>query len=99
MTSLISLVKSALSTFSDSVNEHNYKGTLTGSLFLCYNTAMKRSPGEIMMHPLWLMPVFVGCLFLMIESLHTMAHLKMNLDVHGYCMQNKEHLERQDDDW
>ena len=35
MTSLISLVKSALSTFSDSVNEHNYKGTLTGSLFLC----------------------------------------------------------------
>ena len=23
----------------------------------------------------------------------------MEIDVHGYCMQNKEYLERKDDDW
>ena len=60
---------------------------------------MKRNPGEVMMHPLWIMPVMMVGMFAFIEGVHTMAHLKMNLDVHGYCMQNKEHLERQDDDW
>jgi len=60
---------------------------------------MKRNPGEVMMHPLWIMPVMLLGLVGFIEGVHTMAHLKMNLDVHGYCMQNKEHLERQDDDW
>ena len=100
MTSSTSLVSWVLSTFSDSVNEHNYKGTLTGSLFLCYNIAMtQRTPGEVVTHPLWMLPMFVGCMFLMIESVHTLGHLRMEMDVHGYCMQNKEHLERQDDDW
>ena len=62
---------------------------------------MKRTVGEVVTHPLWMMPVFVGCMLLMIEALRTMAHLRMNMDVHGYCMQNKEHLERmeQGDDW
>ncbi len=60
---------------------------------------MKRTPGEIVTHPLWMLPMFVGCLLLMIESIHTLAHLRMEIDVHGYCTQNKEHLERQDDDW
>ena len=60
---------------------------------------MKRNPGEVMMHPLWIMPVMMVGMFAFIEGVHTMAHLKMNLDVHGYCMQNKEHLEREDDDW
>ena len=62
---------------------------------------MKRTVGEVVTHPLWMMPVFVGWMLLMIEVLHTMAHLRMNMDVHGYCMQNKEHLERmeQGDDW
>ena len=62
---------------------------------------MKRTVGEVVTHPLWMMPVFVGGMLLMIEVLHTMAHLRMNMDVHGYCMQNKEHLERmeQGDDW
>ena len=60
---------------------------------------MKRNPGEVMMHPLWIMPVMMVGIFAFIEGVHTMAHLKMNLDVHGHCMQNAEHLERQDDDW
>jgi len=61
----------------------------------------KRTAGEVVTHPLWMLPMFVGCIFLMIESLHTLGHLRMEIDVHGYCFQNKEHLERmnQDDDW
>ena len=59
----------------------------------------QRTPGEVVTHPLWMLPMFVGCIFLMIESVHTLGHLRMEMDVHGYCMQNKEHLERQDDDW
>lgn len=30
---------------------------------------------------------------LVIESIHTVAHLKMEHDVHGYCRQNAEHME------
>ena len=62
----------------------------------------QRTPGEILTHPLWMLPMFVGCMLLMIESVHTLGHLRMEMDVHGYCMQNKEHLERMDqddDDW
>ncbi len=60
---------------------------------------MKKTPVEIMMHPLWLFPVFLIGVFTFIEGIHTTAHWRMGMDVHGYCMQNKEHLERQDDDW
>ena len=59
---------------------------------------MKRTTDEIMMHPLWMMPVLLLLLASFIQGLHTTAHWYMEMDVHGYCMQNKEHLERQDDD-
>ena len=61
----------------------------------------KRTAGEVVTHPLWMLPMFVGCIFLMIETLHTWGHLMMEIDVHGYCFRNKEHLERmeQDDSW
>ena len=55
-----------------------------------------------MTHPLWIMPVLMIGIFAFIEGIHTMAHLRMNMDVHGYCMQNKEHIERmenEDEDW
>ena len=54
---------------------------------------------EVLGHPLWMLPTLLVSLLVMIESLHTLAHLRMEMDVHGYCHQNKEHLERQDDDW
>ena len=61
----------------------------------------KRTAGEIVTHPLWMLPVMLMCILLMIETLHTWGHLRMDIDVQGYCFQNKEHLERmdQDDDW
>ena len=55
-----------------------------------------------MMHPLWMMPVFMLLIFGFIQGIHTTAHWKMEIDVHGHCMANKEHLERMnsdDDDW
>ena len=39
---------------------------------------------------------------ILIEGVHTRAHLKMEHDVHGYCKNNAEHqenLELGDDDW
>ena len=59
----------------------------------------KETAGEVLGHPLWMLPTMLMCILVTIEGLHTVAHLRMNMDVHGYCMQNKEHLERQDDDW
>ena len=63
---------------------------------------MKRTAGEIMMHPLWMFPVFLIGIFAFIEGIHTTGHWRMEMYVHGYCMQNKEHIERMeqgDDDW
>ena len=63
---------------------------------------MKRTPEEIVTHPLWMMPVFMLLIFGFIQGVHTTAHWNMEIDVHGYCMSNKEHLERMnqgDEDW
>ena len=63
---------------------------------------MKRTPGEIVTHPLWMMPVFMLLIFCFIQGIHTTAHWKMEMDVHGHCMANKEHIERMeedDDEW
>ena len=55
--------------------------------------------GEILGHPLWMMPVMLIGIFAFIEGLHTTAHWHMEMDVHGYCMQNQGYLERKDEDW
>ena len=61
----------------------------------------KETIGEVVGHPLWMIPTFMACIFVMIEGLHTTAHLRGQIDVHGLCRNNAEHLERmeQDDDW
>ena len=62
----------------------------------------KETIGEVVGHPLWMLPVMILSLLAMIEGLHTTAHWHMNMDVHGYCMRNKEHIERMNedsDDW
>ena len=63
---------------------------------------MKRTPGEIIAHPLWMLPVFIMFFLVMIETLHTMAHLHQEMDVHGICRQNKEYIEmkeQEEDEW
>tara|TARA_B100000131_G_scaffold130339_1_gene127131 strand:- start:3379 stop:3567 length:189 start_codon:yes stop_codon:yes gene_type:complete len=62
---------------------------------------MKRTPGEIIMHPLWIGPVLILGLFLMVETLHTLTHWRMEIDADAYCRNNAEWVESQtsDDDW
>ena len=59
-----------------------------------------KTAGEVMGHPLWMLPVMMLAVILMIEGLHTMAHLHGEIDVHGICRQNKEFIEsRMDEDY
>ena len=63
---------------------------------------MKRTPGEVVGHPLWMLPTMLICIFVMIEGLHTTAHIRGEYDVNGLCRNNVEHLERMEqdnDDW
>ena len=55
--------------------------------------------GEVLGHPLWMLPVMLLSILLLIEGLHTSAHLHQEIDVHGICRQNKEFIEMQEDDY
>ena len=59
---------------------------------------MKRTAGEVAGHPLWMLPVFLLIIFGGIQAIHTTAHWYMEMDVHGYCSQNKEYLEKMDEE-
>ena len=60
-----------------------------------------KTTGEVVGHPLWMLPVMLLSILLLIEGLHTSAHLHQEIDVHGICKQNKEFMEslNEDDDW
>ena len=53
---------------------------------------------EVLGHPLWMLPVMLLSILVMIEGLHTSAHLHQEIDVHGICRQNKEFIESLDED-
>ena len=62
----------------------------------------KETAEEVVSHPLWMLPVFMLIMFGGIQAIHTWAHWHMEIDTHGYCYQNKEYLEKieqDDDDW
>ena len=59
----------------------------------------KETAGEVIGHPLWLLPVILIGILALIEGLHTSAHLHQNMDVHGICRQNKEYIEMKDNDY
>jgi len=54
---------------------------------------------EVMGHPLWMLPVMLLSVLLLIEGLHTSAHLHQEIDVHGICRQNKEYIESKEDSY
>ena len=59
---------------------------------------MRMKPaGEVIGNPLWFTPVMLLAVLLMIEGLHTAAHLHQEIDVHGICRQNKEFIESLDE--
>ena len=59
----------------------------------------KETAGEVIGHPLWLLPVMLIGILALIEGLHTSAHLHQNMDVHGVCKRNKEYIESKDNDY
>ena len=61
----------------------------------------KETLGVVVGHPLWMLPMMLVCIFVMIEGLHTTAHLRGEIDVHGLCRNNKEYIEmkEQEEDW
>ena len=50
-------------------------------------------------HPLWMLPVMLLAILVLIEGLHTSAHLHQEMDVHGVCMRNKEFIEGKENDY
>jgi len=61
-------------------------------------TMKKETVGEVIGNPLWFTPVMLLTVVLMIEGLHTGAHLHQEMDVHGICKQNKEYIESLEED-
>ena len=57
-----------------------------------------KTAGEVVGNPLWFTPVMMLAVLLLIEGLHTSAHLHQEIDVHGICRQNKEFIESLDED-
>ena len=60
-----------------------------------------KTTGEILGHPLWMMPVLLLTMLAFIEGLHTTAHWHQEIDVHGTCRQNQEYIEMKEEseDW
>ena len=58
-----------------------------------------KTAGEVMGNPLWFTPVMMLAALLLIEGLHTAAHLHQEIDVHGICRQNKEYIENKENDY
>ena len=61
---------------------------------------MKKA-GEVMMHPLWAGPVLLIGMMVVLETLHTLSHWRMEIDANAYCRNNAEWVESQqyDDDY
>ena len=59
----------------------------------------KETAGEVIGHPLWMLPMMILLLLVLIETLHTMAHLHQEIDVHGICRQNKEYIEMKENEY
>ena len=62
---------------------------------------MPMKTDEVLGHPLWMLPVMLLAILVMIEGLHTSAHLHQEMDVHGVCRQNKEYIQslEEEEDW
>tara|TARA_B100001996_G_scaffold343802_1_gene299158 strand:+ start:491 stop:673 length:183 start_codon:yes stop_codon:yes gene_type:complete len=59
-----------------------------------------KTSGEVMMHPLWAIPVMLFGMVVLIETLHTLTHWRMEIDANAYCRNNAEWVERnQQDDY
>ena len=56
---------------------------------------------DILMHPLWFGPVLLMFIVVLIQTLHTLTHWRMQIDADAYCRNNAEwvDLNKNTDDW
>ena len=56
---------------------------------------------DVVMHTLWKGPVLILGMMVMIQTLHTLTHWRMEIDADAYCRNNAEWVESQtnDDDY
>ena len=48
---------------------------------------------DIVMHPLWFGPVLLMFMVVLIQTLHTLTHWRMQIDADSYCKNNAEWVE------
>ena len=53
---------------------------------------------DIVMHPLWIIPVMLMFTVGMIQTLHTLTHWRMEIDADVYCKNNAEWIESNTND-
>ena len=53
---------------------------------------------EVMMHPLWAGPVLILGMMVLIQTLHTLTHWRMEVDADAYCRNNAEWVEKNTSD-
>ena len=49
--------------------------------------------GDVMMHPLWCIPVGLLLTTTTIQAMHTATHWHMQIDADAYCLNNAEWVE------
>ena len=45
---------------------------------------------DLLMHPLWCGPVLLMIMVVLIQTLHTLTHWRMEIDADAYCKNNAE---------
>jgi len=45
---------------------------------------------DLLMHPLWCGPVLLMVMVVLIQTLHTLTHWRMEIDADAYCKNNAE---------
>ena len=59
--------------------------------------SMKKTE-DIVMHPLWIGPVMLIFVAVLIQTLHTLTHWRMEMDADAYCKNNAEWVESNEND-
>ena len=49
---------------------------------------------DLVMHPLWIGPMMLMFMVVMIQTLHTDTHWRMEIDADSYCRNNAEWVEQ-----
>ena len=45
---------------------------------------------DLLLHPLWFGPVLLMVMVVLIQTLHTLTHWRMEIDADAYCKNNAE---------